>query len=194
MRAKMQTTRWNIKRISLLCIAVLGLYMIFSASNNKYEVDAIIKYTKPDKVWEFVADFSKMKLLNPTIVDFTITSDSGHIHHWKYSVMYRERLSHWPYWLNVANADFAVKKLDRPAKGPLYTIESNHSTCFLGGLYCLYSRGEFRFTHHKDIHTHCVESVRYQCPPFLGRFCRAEVEFQRKAIMKNLTMQFPPKL
>lgn len=63
----MQTTRWNIKRLSIVFIALLGLYVIFSASNNKYEVDAIIKYTKPEKVWEFVADFSKMKLLNPTM-------------------------------------------------------------------------------------------------------------------------------
>lgn len=63
----MQTTRWNIKRLSIVCIGILGLYVIFSASNNKYEVDAIIKHTKPEQVWEFVADFSKMKLLNPTM-------------------------------------------------------------------------------------------------------------------------------
>lgn len=63
----MQTTRWNIKRLSIVCIGILALYVIFSASNNKYEVDAIIKHTKPEKVWEFVADFSKMKLLNPTM-------------------------------------------------------------------------------------------------------------------------------
>lgn len=63
----MQTTRWNIKRLSILCIALLGLYVVFSASNNKYEVDTVIRHTKPDKVWEFVADFSKMKLLNPTM-------------------------------------------------------------------------------------------------------------------------------
>lgn len=74
--------------------------------------------------------------LNSNSYDFKITADEGHIHHWKYSVVYRERLSHWPYWINVANADYAVKKLDRSAKGPLYTIESNHSTCFFAGLYC----------------------------------------------------------
>lgn len=55
------------KRISLLGLLVLGIYWIFSASNNKYEVDAIIKNTKPEAVWEYVSDFSKMKLLNPTM-------------------------------------------------------------------------------------------------------------------------------
>lgn len=63
----MQTTRWNIKRISIVIVVLVGLYVMFSASSNKYEVDAVIKNTKPEKVWEFVADFSKMKLLNPTM-------------------------------------------------------------------------------------------------------------------------------
>ncbi|KAJ6641432.1 hypothetical protein Bhyg_06371 [Pseudolycoriella hygida] len=190
----MQTTRWNIKRLSIVFIAFVGIYFIFSASNNKYEIDAIIKRTDPEKVWEFVSDFSKMKILNPTILDFKITSDNGNLHHWKYSVVYRERLSHWPYWINVGNADIAVKKLNRPAKEALYLIESNHSTCFFAGLYCLYSRGEFRFTNHEGIHTRCVESIQYQCPPFFGQVCRKEVEFQRKAIVKNLTLQFPTKV
>lgn len=99
---------------------VFFLFIILPAVSSSYSVD-----TK-----------KKFSFVHPNSLDFKITSDEGHFHHWKYSVMYRERLSHWPYWLNVANADFAVKKLERPAKGPLYTIESNHSTCFFGGFYC----------------------------------------------------------
>lgn len=41
--------------------------------------------------------------------------------------------------------------------------------------------------------TYVVEKVFYQCPPFIGPFCRREVEFQRKAIMYNLTAHFTHK-
>lgn len=56
----------------------------------------------------------------------------------------------------------------------------------------VYSHGEFVFAAvGKD--THCVETVQYQCPPFMGWLCRREVQFQRKAIMRNLTQQFSKK-
>lgn len=35
-----------------------------------------------------------------------------------------------------------------------------------------------------------TESVKYQCPPFVGAFCRKEVEYQRKKIMYNLAYHF----
>lgn len=35
--------------------------------------------------------------------------------------------------------------------------------------------------------TYCRETIYYQCPPFLGPYCRNEVEFQRRAIMENLS-------
>lgn len=68
-------------------------------------------------------------------LDFKITKDDGHFNHWKYSVEYRERLSHWPYWLNVAEADYEVRKLDADESGD-YIVSSNHRTCFAAGLYC----------------------------------------------------------
>lgn len=52
------------------------------------------------------------------------------------------------------------------------------------------AEGSFLFTPSKSGGTHVVETVHYQCPPFLGRFCRAEVQFQRNAIMNNLSYQF----
>lgn len=63
----MQTRRWNKRHLSILGGGVLIFYMIFSASRNTYESDVIIKNTKPDIVWEYVADFHKMHLLNPTM-------------------------------------------------------------------------------------------------------------------------------
>lgn len=65
-------------------------------------------------------------------LDFKITKDEGNFEHWRYSVVYRERLSHWPYWINVADADYEVKKLASNE----YLVASTHRTCFLAGLYC----------------------------------------------------------
>lgn len=64
---KMQTTRWNRRRCSFLACALLVLYWLFSVSNNTYESDVTIKNVKPEIVWEYVADFHKMRLLNPTM-------------------------------------------------------------------------------------------------------------------------------
>lgn len=53
----------------------------------------------------------------------------------------------------------------------------------------MYSIGEFRLSSAGE-DTYCLEMVHYQCPPFMGWFCRREVQYQRKAIMENLTLQF----
>lgn len=68
-------------------------------------------------------------------LDFKITKDDGHFNHWLYSVEYRERLSHWPYWLNVAEADYEVRKLNDDEVGD-YIVSSEHRTCFAAGIYC----------------------------------------------------------
>lgn len=67
-------------------------------------------------------------------LDFKITKDEGHFNHWKYSVEYEERLSHWPV-THVAEADFVVRKLDAGEQGD-YIVSSEHRTCFAAGLYC----------------------------------------------------------
>lgn len=59
--------RCNIKIASLAVIILLVLYVIFSSGYHKYEIDGVIKNSKPEDVWNYVADFSKMKLLNPTM-------------------------------------------------------------------------------------------------------------------------------
>lgn len=63
----MQTRHWNKRRLIVLFCATLAFYVVFSASYNTYESDVTIKNTKPEIVWEYVADFQKMKLLNPTM-------------------------------------------------------------------------------------------------------------------------------
>lgn len=69
----MQTTRWNRRRLAIFAIGLLITYWILSASRNTFKSEVIIRDTKPEIVWEFVADFKKMQLLNPTmLVDFMI--------------------------------------------------------------------------------------------------------------------------
>lgn len=153
----MYATRWNRRRLAIVAIFILILYYVFSASNNSYEASVTIRNVKPETAWEYVADFNKIKFLNPTMwvcrslteslswssenrilffrLDFKILSESGHLNDWKYTVEYTEHLSHWPHWINVAEADFFVRKL-KPTELGDYLVASNHRTCFLGGLYC----------------------------------------------------------
>ncbi|XP_053952935.1 uncharacterized protein LOC128859845 [Anastrepha ludens] len=188
----MLVKRWNIKRLALYGCVVLILYILMTSGSRKYKIDVLIDNSKPEEVWEYVADFSKMRLLNPTILDFKIITDSGHAHDWRYTVEYTERLSHWPYWLNKAKADYIVTKTMPGVDPAVYAIESKHKTCFFKGTYCLHSISEFKCTAAgKD--TYCSEHIQYQCPPFLGEACRRELEYQRQAVIHNLTVIFSKK-
>lgn len=60
--------RWNLKRASVILSAALLLYvLVFSSGYQKYQIEGIIDRAQPEKVWEYVADFNKMRLLNPTM-------------------------------------------------------------------------------------------------------------------------------
>uniref|UniRef100_A0A336LSX5 CSON003270 protein n=1 Tax=Culicoides sonorensis TaxID=179676 RepID=A0A336LSX5_CULSO len=185
----MHPVRWNKRRLLSISLAAIVFYLILSAKYNKYSAEVVIKNQNPENVWNFVADFSKMKQLNPTIEEFRILKDHGNFNHWKYDVEYMERLSHWPHWKNVNIGHFSVYK-EPVEKGGEFVIDSVHKTCFFAGLYCLKSLGQFKMSkiHMKD--TLVVETVQYQCPPFMGNFCQREVEFQRRAILDQLKFHF----
>uniref|UniRef100_A0A1Q3F8U8 Uncharacterized protein n=1 Tax=Culex tarsalis TaxID=7177 RepID=A0A1Q3F8U8_CULTA len=181
------------KRRLVITALGLALYWILSSPYNAFQTEIVLPRTKPELVWEYVADFSKMKTLNPTILDFNIVKDHGNVHHWQYSVQYTERLSHWPYSKNVALGHFSVRKLPEE-EGGQYSVASTHKTCFLLGLFCLNSKGEFKISYLNEQDTFCQETVEYQCPFLFGRFCRREVEYQRVAIMQNLQKHFKAKV
>ncbi|XP_055532891.1 uncharacterized protein LOC129723001 [Wyeomyia smithii] len=181
--------RFSRRRIVIITVSIIVLYNILSSSYSEYKTDTIIYRTKPEVVWEYVADFSKMKKLNPTILDFNIVADHGNLDHWKYSVEYTEQLSHWPYIRNTAVGHYSVRKLPQ-SEGGQYSVASTHRTCFLLGLFCLNSKGEFKISYLNEEDTFCQETVHYQCPFLFGQFCFREVEFQRKAIMANLNLHF----
>lgn len=183
----MTRIRWQSRKTFGILLGVLILY--FTIRVRKYEHKTSVSLNvHPNEAWEFVADFSNMKYLNPTITDFVITEESGNYKHWKYTTEYVEKLSHWPYLPNYSTAHFEIKATTNMDK---YFINSYHRTCMFNGLYCLDSESEFKFE--KSNHTKgavCTETVIYQCPAMVSSFCRREVEYQREAIMSNLKDKF----
>ena len=110
-------------------VVAIFIYLFFVGRYQTYEQSEVIKNAKPAAVWEFVADFSKMKQLNPTILDFKILSDHGNYEDWKYTVEFVEQLSHWPHWQNTINGNFHVRKVLKDYKN-VYLVESTHKVCF----------------------------------------------------------------
>ncbi len=131
----MYTARNKKQRMIIAILIILILYCCLILPYNVHKQEQIIKNVKPEHVWEFVADFSKMKTLNPTILDFKILNDHGNINDWNYSVEYFEKLSYYPHWINRNIGHFNVKKATIDGR-QTYLIESNHKTCFFFNLYC----------------------------------------------------------
>lgn len=126
--------RQNKRKYIVGICAIIFVYLLIFSRFQTYEYQGVIKDVKPEVVWEFIADFSKMKTLNPTIHDFKILSDQGNNEDWKYTVEYSEKLSHWPHWTNIATGNYHVRKTIRNMKY-LYLVESTHKTCFFS-FYC----------------------------------------------------------
>ncbi|KAJ3629355.1 hypothetical protein MTP99_013751 [Tenebrio molitor] len=184
----MSRVQWKSKRTLGIVFSLIALYFTVRIKNYEHQASVFLSETHPNEAWEFVADFSNMKYLNPTIINFSIVSESGNYDNWKYSTQYSEFLSHWPHLRNNAVAHFNVKA-DK-GKG-VYFINSVHKTCLFFGFFCLDSESEFKFMRSNSSRgSVCEESVMYQCPALLSSFCRREVIFQRDAIMKNLKLHF----
>jgi hypothetical protein len=126
--------RNNKRKYIIGIVAVILSYLFLFTRYQTCEIQEVISNVKPQLVWEFIADFSKMKSLNPTLLDFKITADQGTNEDWKYSVEYLEKLSHWPHWTNTALGHFHVRKAIKDRKY-VFLVESEHKTCFYG-FYC----------------------------------------------------------
>jgi len=177
--------KWKSRNVVYSVLGLLGFYILFLHKKvHHVTFEAIIKSSKPETIWEFVADFSNMKKLNPTIEDFNIIAESGNYDHWKYSVEYTEHLSHITAIQNTAQGHYSI----RP-DGEGFLISSEHRTCFLSSFACVDSLSEFRF-HRIGKDTKCVESVQYECPLAFAFLCHKEVIYQRQKIMKGLEQHF----
>ncbi|XP_045464153.1 uncharacterized protein LOC123673611 [Harmonia axyridis] len=184
----MSRIRWKSARVFCIIIASALLYLLLRIKTYQYKTSVFLPNAHPNQVWEYVADFSNMKYLNPTIEDFNIIEESGNYNHWQYTVEYKEHLSHWPYLPNFAEARFSIKSNDQRTK---FFINSTHKTCLLNNFLCLNSESEFSFTQgHSSTGALCNEEIYYQCPALFSSFCEREVKYQRDAIMINLRSQF----
>ncbi|KAI4499362.1 hypothetical protein M0802_005622 [Mischocyttarus mexicanus] len=167
--------RWKTKNlIFTITIIALFYFLFINKKRNRIQSVGVIKDVNPIQVWEFVADFSNMKLLNPLI---------GNYEHWQYSVEYTEHLRHLPFIKNFGVGHFSIRK-----ENNTYLISSNHSTCFYGFL-CVKSTSEFKFEKDEK-NTRCTENVEYDCPITLKYLCDKEAKEQRKDIMNRLKAAF----
>uniref|UniRef100_A0A1B6CZB6 Uncharacterized protein n=2 Tax=Clastoptera arizonana TaxID=38151 RepID=A0A1B6CZB6_9HEMI len=180
-------TLWFRRRLVYGCILGIFVWLLFRHKNYTIKFEAVIDKSKPIEVWEYVADFSNMKKLNPTILDFSVEEESGNYKHWKYTVHYTEFLSYMPFIHNFARASFEV----RPLTATSYIVESSHQTCFFTLYTCVDSSSKFVFEPETSRNgTKCTESVTYGCPIILYKFCEQEVWYQRKEIITNLQREF----
>lgn len=58
---------WFKKRVLIVSISAIIFFFILRTHQYNIRFKKIIRYTKPIIVWEYVADFSNMKKLNPTL-------------------------------------------------------------------------------------------------------------------------------
>ena len=59
---------WKTKKLVSLILVLLVFYMAFVHKKiHHVTFEGTIKNVKPETVWEFVADFSNMKILNPSM-------------------------------------------------------------------------------------------------------------------------------
>lgn len=57
----------NRKTIGAAVLLVAATYWIFSASRKHFEAQQLLPNVRPATVWNYVADFSNMPMLNPTM-------------------------------------------------------------------------------------------------------------------------------
>ncbi|PSN40573.1 hypothetical protein C0J52_10789 [Blattella germanica] len=177
--------RWHKKRIVCVCLVAVFLYLILRTQKKNAVIQFKIDNSRATDIWEFVADFSNMKKLNPTILEFNILAESGNYDHWQYSVEYTEFLSSYPFIHNFIVSHFNVKPADKGA----FVIQATHSSCFYTRLACLSSESEFRFEQ-EGSNTNCIENITYECPFAFSSLCHREVMYQRTKIKSNLQSHF----
>ncbi|XP_033332123.1 uncharacterized protein LOC117223748 [Megalopta genalis] len=178
--------RWKTRNVLYSALMLFVFYILFIYKKKSQVIfEGIIQNSNPIHVWEYVADFSNMKKLNPTIEEFNVIAESGNYDHWKYSVEYTERLSHIPIIRNVAQGHYAVRQDNHG-----YLITSKHHTCFFPKLGCLESISQFRFDRDGANDTKCIETVQYECPIVFSELCYREVMYQREEIIKRLKAEF----
>lgn len=63
----MSKIHWKSRKTLGFLSSVVVLYLIIRVKQYQYDASVFIPKVVPSVVWEFVADFSNMKYLNPTM-------------------------------------------------------------------------------------------------------------------------------
>lgn len=63
----MNPLQWKSKRFITVVLAVLVIYYFFRVRQYQYNATVLLPEIKPTEPWEYIADFSNMKYLNPTM-------------------------------------------------------------------------------------------------------------------------------
>lgn len=63
----MKVTHWNRRRVLIAAVGLTVFCWLFTASHHTHEDFVTIKNTKAKEIWEYVADFQNMQILNPTM-------------------------------------------------------------------------------------------------------------------------------
>ena len=172
----------------LRIISFLFILKLILKTVVKRREDAIsIPHATPTEVWEFMADFSNQKILNPKLLYFQILSDNTNKlrkgYAWTYSVRYTELFETIPFGTNTAVGNFSIFQ-DQKLQD--LVIMSEHVTCLLPReTWCLHTLAENRFRF-EQTGTEVTEVVNYSCPWALQPICTSEIDSQRKKVLNNL--------
>lgn len=64
---KMKLVWFRKNKFQLVAIVAIVLYLVCKKTSYDYSASVVIAKVHPVDTWEFVADFSNMKFLNPTM-------------------------------------------------------------------------------------------------------------------------------
>lgn len=63
----MSPLQWKTKRVAGIVVGLIFVYLLIRVKYYNYKASVVLEHTQASDVWEFVADFSNMKYLNPTV-------------------------------------------------------------------------------------------------------------------------------
>lgn len=63
----MQKFNWRKRPLIYILLCTVTLYLFLRVRRSEHEASVILLKVQPMEVWEYVADFSNMKQLNPTL-------------------------------------------------------------------------------------------------------------------------------
>lgn len=179
---------WRRLKVKYFVLLIFAFYLaVLRKCHWQNEFQEIVENVECIQVWDFMADFNNMVVLNPSLINFEILDEShGKNGEWNYEVAYTEYFEFLPRFMqNSAIGNYQVKKSEEGT----YLINSQHLTCLFSGHFCLETKAQDKFVTVENNDCLIHESIDLQCPILLSPLCKAELNSQRKNILGNLQDQ-----